>query len=183
MRGPRLPGYLTSRESPTPPLPPTLRTPPGHWRLLVRLPPRLRMRLVSSKMPGMRQCALRPRPALPNRLFSGGSPGNPGQHPHPGPYSVPAPSLPGPLAAPPQVQAPQQATCAGAANSGCLRGAPGSCGNCPPGSGSGKTEPCVHAALRPRSSVSSRASQHFTRLQTWKLLPAFFRARSPFQSA
>lgn len=104
------------------------------------------MRLVSSKMPGMRQCALRPRPALPNRLFSGGSPGNPGEHPHPGPYPVPVPSLPGPLAAPPQVRVPQQAMCAGAANPGCLPGAPGCCGN-----GSARFREWEDRAVRARS--------------------------------
>lgn len=57
MRAPRQPRYLTGR--------PPFRVPPSHWRRLGCLPPRLRMRLVSSKMPGMRQCALRPRPAPP----------------------------------------------------------------------------------------------------------------------
>lgn len=57
MRARRRPGFLRSHLS--------LHAPPGHWRRLGYLPPRLRMRLVSSKMPGMRQCALRPRPAPP----------------------------------------------------------------------------------------------------------------------
>lgn len=176
MRARRRPGFLTSQPPPH-----------SHWRRLGCLPPRLRMRLVSSKMPGMRQCALRPRPAPPGPTgcFPAAHLETPAGTRTPEPSPVPAPSLPGwpALAAAhpqgsggPRVR-DQPPACAGAAIPGGEREPRAAARTGPPSSGSGKPERCV------QSSISSRASQHLTRLQTWKRLPVDFQAWSQFPSA
>ncbi|MEJ1283126.1 hypothetical protein NN561_014093 [Cricetulus griseus] len=127
-----------------------------------------------------------PRPARANRLFSGGSPGNPGEHPAPAPRTLTRASSskpPRPARRTPKGPSPATDRVSGPANPGCLRGAPGCCGN-----GSARfpewedpSQPCVHATLRPQSSVSSRASQHLAASKPGSVCPRSF--RSPFQSA
>jgi hypothetical protein len=127
-------------------------------RRLGCLPPRLRMCLVSSKMPGMRQCALRPRPAPPGptgcfpaaHLETPASTRAP--NPRRGQLQVSPVGLRWTHRIPRGPGSAATAVCAGAAMPGGEREPRAAARTGPPSSGSGKPERCV------QSSVSSLAS-------------------------